>query len=127
MHLRKLLDWKTALIYVHRWTGIVLGLVFVVWFVSGVAMMYVGMPRLSVAERLGHLPPLNLSIARVSPAEAAERHQLLGRQLKIEMYFDGRPIYRIDGTNEGVRGHWRPRTGSDSPGSTLGAAVTRRR
>jgi uncharacterized iron-regulated membrane protein len=100
MHLRKLLDWKTVLIYLHRWMGIVLGLVFVVWFISGVAMMYVGMPRLSVAERLGHLPPLNLSAARVSPAEAAARHQLLGRQLKIEMYFDGRPIYRIDGTTK---------------------------
>jgi hypothetical protein len=100
MHLRKLLDWKTLLIYLYLWMGIVLGLVFVVWFISGVAMMYVGMPRLSVAERLGHLPPLNLSIARVSPAEAAERHQLLGRQLKIEMYFDGRPIYRIDGTTK---------------------------
>jgi len=73
MHLRKLLDWKTALIYLHRWMGIVLGLVFVVWFISGVAMMYVGMPRLSVAERLGHVSPLDLSTARVSPAEAAER------------------------------------------------------
>ena len=100
MHLRKLLDWKTVLIYLHRWMGIGLGLVFVVWFISGVAMMYVGMPRLSVAERLGHVPPLDLSTARVSPAEAAERHQLLGRQLKIEMYFDGRPIYRIDGVTK---------------------------
>jgi len=100
MHLRKLLDWKTALIYLHRWMGIVLGLIFVVWFISGVAMMYVGMPRLSVSERLGHLPRLDLSTTRVSPAEAAKRHQLLGRQLKVEMYFDGRPIYRIDGTTK---------------------------
>src|SRR5215475_8428253 len=98
MHLRKLLDWKTALIYLHRWMGIVLGLVFVVWFISGVAMMYVGMPRLSAADRLGHVPPLELSTARLSPAQAAERNQLPGRQLTIEMYFDDRPIYRIDGT-----------------------------
>ena len=62
--------------------------------------MYVGMPRLSVSERLGHLPPLDLSTARVSPADAAKRHQLLGRQLKVEMYFNGRPIYRIDGTTK---------------------------
>ena len=100
MHPRTLLDWKTALIYLHRWMGIVLGLIFVVWFISGVAMTYVGMPRLSVSERLGHLPPLDLSTARVSPADAAKRHQLLGPQLKVEMYFDGRAIYRIDGTTK---------------------------
>jgi hypothetical protein len=37
MHPRKLLDWRKALIYTHRWAGIVLTLVFVIWFVSGVA------------------------------------------------------------------------------------------
>lgn len=97
MNVRKLLDWKTALIYVHRWVGIVLGLVFVVWFISGVAMMYVGMPRLSAAERLGHLKPLDLATARVEPADAARKHDLEGRQLRVEMFYDGRPIYRFDG------------------------------
>ena len=100
MHLRKLLDWKTALIYVHRWIGIVLGLVFVVWFVSGVAMMYVGMPRLSAAERLGHMQPLDLSAARVEPAEAARTNDVEGRQLRVEMFYDGRPIYRFDGARK---------------------------
>ena len=47
MSIRKLLNWKTLLIYAHRWTGIVFGIIFVVWFISGVAMMYVGMPHLS--------------------------------------------------------------------------------
>jgi hypothetical protein len=97
MNVRKLLDWKTALIYLHRWMGIVLGLVFVVWFVSGVAMMYVGMPRLSAAERLGHMKPLDLSTARIEPVDAARNNDLPGRQVRVEMFYDGRPIYRFDG------------------------------
>src|SRR5688572_17487559 len=99
MNSRKLLNWKTLLIYVHRWTGIVFGLIFVVWFVSGVAMMYVGMPHLSARERLGHMPPVDLSSVTVSPAAAASANGLSPARLRIEMFYDGRPIYRFpDGT-----------------------------
>lgn len=99
MHARKLLNWKTLLIYLHRWTGIVFGLIFVVWFISGIAMIYVGMPHLSTKERLGHMRPLDLSTASITPAQAAERHDLAPARLRIEMFYDGRPIYRFpDGT-----------------------------
>ena len=47
MNVRKLLDWRKFLIYTHRWMGIFFGIVFTVWFVSGVVFMYVGMPQLS--------------------------------------------------------------------------------
>ena len=77
MSIRKLLNWKTFFIYTHRWTGIVFGVIFVVWFISGVAMMYVGMPHLSEKERLGHLKPLDLSTVTVSPAQAAEMYRPL--------------------------------------------------
>src|SRR5262245_39106717 len=95
MALRKLLDWKTLFIYVHRWAGIFFGVFFVIWFVSGIAMMYVRMPVLSTAERLGHVPSLDLSTARVSPAAAAATHDLDPDGVRIEMYIDGRPIYRF--------------------------------
>lgn len=42
----------------HRWLGIGLCLVMVLWFVSGVVMLYVGYPKLTPAERLQHLPAL---------------------------------------------------------------------
>ena len=118
MHPRKLLDWKTALIYLHRWTGIVLGLVFVAWFVSGVAMMYVGMPRLSATERLGHLKPLDLSTARVEPADAAKAIDAQGRQLRVEMFYDGRPMYRFDG---GLKVY--ADTGDPVPGASAEEAI----
>jgi hypothetical protein len=99
MNARKLLHWKTALIYLHRWMGIAFGLVFAVWFVSGIAMIYVGMPHLSPRERLGHVPPLDISTAVVAPADAAARFDLPTGRLRVEMFHDGRPIYRFsDGT-----------------------------
>jgi hypothetical protein len=97
MNIRKLLDWRTLVIYVHRWTGIVFGVVFVVWFVSGVAMMYVGMPHLSERERLGHLTPLDLSTVTISPAEAGERFGVSSSRLRVQMFYDGRPVYRLGG------------------------------
>src|SRR5262249_15052400 len=82
--------------YTHRWMGIFFGIVFITWFVSGVAFMYVGMPQLSATERLGHMKPLDPQAIRVSPAEAAERNLVETDRWKIESYYDGRPIYRFD-------------------------------
>lgn len=49
---------KRWLYLVHRWFGIALCVVMLAWFVSGVVMMYVGYPKLTVAERLEALPAL---------------------------------------------------------------------
>ncbi len=35
---------KRSLIFVHRWLGVALSVVFLFWFVSGIVMMYWGMP-----------------------------------------------------------------------------------
>lgn len=42
----------------HRWLGIGLCLFMALWFVSGIVMLYVGYPKLSVSERLASLPAL---------------------------------------------------------------------
>ncbi len=52
---------KRIIYLVHRWLGIILCLFMAMWFFSGVVMMYVGFyPRLTPAERLMALPPLNI-------------------------------------------------------------------
>ena len=62
------------LILVHRYLGIPLSLLFVIWFASGVVMMYTGgMPRLTPEARLARLPDLDLSRMRLTAAEAVER------------------------------------------------------
>ncbi len=94
MNWRKLLNWRAALIYTHRWLGILLGLLFTVWFVSGVAFMYWGMPRLDPGERLDRQLPVNLESATHSPAQAAARHGIRPTSLEITMRGD-RPVYQF--------------------------------
>jgi hypothetical protein len=94
MYFRKLLDWRKALIYLHRWTGIILTAVFVVWFVSGVIFVYVGMPALPAEERLLRMEPLDLSRLAVAPAEAARRAGLTPSRVRIATSA-GRPVYRL--------------------------------
>ena len=51
----------------HRWLGIALAWLMLLWFVSGMVMLYVGYPKLTPAERLAHLP--TLAFAEVLPPE----------------------------------------------------------
>ncbi len=91
---------KRLLILSHRWLGIVLGLMIVVWFASGIAMMYVGgMPRLTPEARLDHLPVLDLSRVRLTPAEAAARPDDADATPVAPslLMIQGRPAYRFPG------------------------------
>src|SRR5262249_27164060 len=88
---------RRFLILLHRYLGIVLSLLFVVWFATGITMMYAGgMPRLTAQSRLGRLPALDLDAIRLSPAEALERADLStipGRATLLTVL--GRPAYRF--------------------------------
>ena len=58
-----------ALILTHRYLGIPLSAVFVLWFVTGIAMIYVGgMPALAPQARLERLPALDLDAVKITPA-----------------------------------------------------------
>lgn len=43
----------------HRWLGVGMCVLFFIWFLSGMVMMYAGHPKLTLQERLAHLPPLD--------------------------------------------------------------------
>src|SRR4051794_41975557 len=65
---------RRFLILLHRYLGIPLSFLFVVWFASGIAMIYVGgMPALSPEQRLEHLPVLDVAAVQITPADAARR------------------------------------------------------
>jgi hypothetical protein len=87
----------------HRWMGIVIGVMFVAWVVSGIVLLYYGLPHLTAAERLARLPPLDAAAIRISPAEAATRVD--GEPFRMRVSMQGsRPVYRI---NTGrVFGRW---------------------
>src|SRR4051812_10130358 len=95
MNVRKLLDWRKLLIYTHRWLGIVLGVVFVSWFVSGILFVYWGEPHLTAQERLTRMAPLDLARVHVTPEEATRGLGIKSpSRLRIAM-LEGRPLYRF--------------------------------
>jgi uncharacterized iron-regulated membrane protein len=82
----------------HRWIGIVTCLLFVMWFVSGVVMMYVAFPRLTEQERLSALPDIEWSKVAVTPdrAMAIAGLKRYPREMRLDM-LDDVPVYRIVG------------------------------
>ena len=64
------------------------------WFLSGVVMMYARMPALDPEERLLRLPALDLEAARIEPAQAAATAPFHPQRLRIGM-LDRRPVYRL--------------------------------
>ncbi|HEX6998360.1 MAG TPA: PepSY domain-containing protein [Gammaproteobacteria bacterium] len=89
---------RRFLIVTHRWLGIPLSAVFVLWFASGIVMMYAGgMPQLTPETRLARLPPLDLEAVRLTPAEAAERAGIAYAPERATLVTVlGRPAYRFD-------------------------------
>jgi hypothetical protein len=86
---------RTALILTHRYLGIPLSFVFVVWFVSGIVMMYAGgMPSLTPETRLARLPPLDLERVALTPLEAAGRADATPAEVTLFTVL-GRPAYRF--------------------------------
>ena len=84
-------DWRLLLVFTHRWLGIVGGVLFLTWFVSGIVLMYAGMPSLSESERLR---PLDLARIAVTPKEAVDAVGASPRQVVISMVGE-RPAYRF--------------------------------
>src|SRR6266702_6346991 len=91
------LQLRQWLLLTHRYDGIVLSLFFVMWFLSGIAMIYArGMPGLTADMSLARLNELNLGAVKLSPAEAvakAELGQAPARAMML-MIMD-RPAYRF--------------------------------
>src|SRR6185436_9962866 len=86
---------RRVVILSHRYLGIALSLIFVVWFASGITMMWWGgMPRLTADERLERLPALDLAKIRLTPADAEEK---VGGGRTTLLNVMGRPAYRIGG------------------------------
>lgn len=52
---------KRLLYQVHRWTGVAACVLMLLWFISGMVMLFVGYPKLTPWERLGALPQLQLA------------------------------------------------------------------
>ena len=93
---------KRLLIFVHRWLGVALSIIFLVWFASGIVMMYWTYPEVGDRDRLQRAPRIEPDRIAISPEQA---FAALGRDpdssaLRLGS-FDGRPAYRF--SNAGGR------------------------
>ncbi|MDX1562839.1 MAG: PepSY domain-containing protein [Gammaproteobacteria bacterium] len=84
---------KRWIILLHRYAGIPMSVVFVVWFVSGIVMIYTGgMPDVTSEMRSERLAPIDFSTVQLPLAEAVDRESL--RDASLQMLL-GRPLYRF--------------------------------
>ena len=93
---------KRLLIFVHRWLGVALSAIFLLWFVSGIVMMYWRFPGVTAQDRLTRAPVLASERITVTPetAAAALGDNVRPSQLRLTSY-DGRPVYTLGGGGRG--------------------------
>src|SRR5262245_59824037 len=99
MTFRPLQSLRKLFIFLHRWTGIVAGLLFIPWFISGIVFTFRDMPRFGNEERLSHVPPIDVASLRVEPMDAARSLKIKPGRLRIGTSYDGRPVYRFQGSS----------------------------
>jgi hypothetical protein len=89
---------KKRIIQLHRRLAVVLWAPFLVWFASGIAMLFGGMPELTEAARLRILEPVAIERIALSPAEAERRAAGAAPTDRISIVTVlGRPAYRFGG------------------------------
>jgi len=87
---------RKSLIFVHRWMGVALSVLFLLWFASGVVMMYWDFPSVRAQDRLEHSPALDPASIRVSPEQAYASLDTPQSPAQVRLnIFDGRPVYRF--------------------------------
>jgi uncharacterized iron-regulated membrane protein len=87
---------RRAVILSHRYLGIVLSLLVIMWFATGITMIYWGgMPRVTPEMRLERMHAVDFSRVQLTPAQAAERAELdaTGRATLTTLL--DRPVYRL--------------------------------
>jgi hypothetical protein len=68
---------RRCVIVSHRYLGIAVSLLVVMWFASGIMMIFVGgMPAITPQQRFDHLSALEFSRIEFSPSQAAEHADL---------------------------------------------------
>ena len=91
---------KRALYLTHRWFGILMCLMFFLWFASGIVMMYVEYPQLTEQERVQGLSLLNLDEIQVT-GSSLEEHFAADRpvaKLSIFSHLE-RPVFYLQFAN----------------------------
>src|ERR1700675_3282626 len=88
------------LTWFHRWAGVVLCLLFAIWFASGVVLHFVSFPSLSRGDQHAGSEAIDLSQVFIDPSDALARAPL-ANDLRL-LSVAGRPVY----ITEQPKGAW---------------------
>ena len=84
--------WRTLVIS-HRYLGIAVGILMLLWFASGIVMMYVGFPRFTEQDRMSALAPISWqACCRVADGLIPDDQQFYRVQIESLV---GAPILRL--------------------------------
>lgn len=88
---------------VHRWFGIGACALCILWFLSGLVMMYVPFPAWTDHDRLSAAAPIDTSRLSISPASALASAKLAGPPSVFRLEMWGRePVYRLIAASKAV-------------------------
>lgn len=93
-------------ILTHRYLGVFFCAIFLLWFLSGMVMMYRDYPKLSNITRLQNIEPLDPALVRVSPADALARSPFPEPGRSRLSMLEGRPVYRFQGPKRAQAAFW---------------------
>lgn len=96
-----------GLFVLHRWTGVVIGVVMTLWCLTGFVMLYVDYPRLLPAEQLRGLSPLHVPVGS-SLAGIAMEPEIALASARLEMVA-GKPVLRAVPEKNDGRAIWQMR------------------
>src|SRR4051812_3774197 len=84
--------WR-IMVVTHRYLGVAIGLLMLVWFVSGMVMMYVQFPRVTEAERLRVVPMIPWqTCCNFAEGVLGDGQQVLRAQVENQL---GVPVLRL--------------------------------
>jgi PepSY-associated transmembrane protein len=83
-------------IWTHRWMGVGCCLLFVMWFASGIVLMYCDYPLVHAEERLTRAATLDASRIQLSPEQAFAKLEAVETPDRVWIaMLDARPVYRF--------------------------------
>ncbi|HNP30904.1 MAG TPA: PepSY domain-containing protein [Nitrospirales bacterium] len=88
------------ILFLHRWLGIMLCGLFLMWFVSGMVLMYHPFPSLPETERHAHSQNIDPSRISIAPIEAIRFSGIMAPDRLRLIDLGGQPIYVVHSGKE---------------------------
>jgi uncharacterized iron-regulated membrane protein len=84
--------WRSLVVF-HRYLGVAVGILLLIWFASGIVMMYVGFPQFSERDRVSGLAPMAWpACCRIADGLIADEQQFYRVQVESLL---GTPVARL--------------------------------